>query len=354
VKEKERVKNCISFQTVDKVPWQINFTSELAGKVSQQLGLKSEYREVLGRNIYRYNPLDDYFGNHLVYLRGRGVNSVVEASPGIWRDEWNVLWDRRIDRDIGTPVNVVLEGMNLDNLQVPDPHDPERYAHFEPLIQANPDRYVLVKLSYSLFERAWSLRGMENLMIDFIENPSFVHELLEKITNFHLALIKNLRRYPVHGVQFGDDWGGQRGPLISPKTWRSFIQPCLKKMYDQVHSQGYAVFIHSCGNIADLLDDLVETGVDVFNPFQPEVMDLEEIISRYAGRLAFYGGLSIQRTLPFGTPEEVREEVRHRLNLAQTYGGLLISPSHDMPPDIPLKNILAVHEELCQGQNVSG
>ncbi|MHA1395994.1 MAG: uroporphyrinogen decarboxylase family protein [Promethearchaeota archaeon] len=340
--ERQRIKNCIHFEDVDKIPWQINYTSEIAKIIMRDLNIKEPKYFVLGKNIFKYNYLDDFFGNHIIYLRNRAVNSVVEETPGLWRDEWGVLWDRRLDKDIGVPVNCLLDKMQLKDIVIPDPDDPDRYAHFWPLIKSNSQRYLLVKFSYSLFERAWSLRGMENLMIDFIDNPSFVHELFGTITEFNLKIMKNLKNFPIDGVQFGDDWGGQRGLLMSPDTWRKFIKPYLVRMYNQAHAQGYDVFIHSCGNIIAILDDLIDIGVNVFNPFQPEVMDLENIIDKYSHRLAFYGGLSIQKTLPFGKPNEVRQEVEHRLNLAYKYNGLIISPSHDMPPDIPLKNILTM------------
>jgi uroporphyrinogen decarboxylase len=96
----------------------------------------------------------------------------------------------------------------------------------------------------------------------------------------------------------------------------------------------------------DVLDDLVEIGVDVFNPIQPETMDVREVIGTYAGRLSFYGGLSIQRTLPFGTPAEVMEEVESRIGLARKHGGYIVAPSHDMPPDIPLENVDAMLDVL--------
>ena len=177
-------------------------------------------------------------------------------------------------------------------------------------------------------------------------NPPFVHELFERITDFNLKLLDNLKEYPIDGVRFSDDWGGQRGLLMSPETWRTFIKPYLKRMYDYAHTLGYDIFIHTCGDVTLLLDDLIEIGVNVFNPFQPEVMDIENIIKRYAGRLAFNGGLSIQKTLPFGNPNEVRNEVKRRLKLAKEYGGYIISPAHDMPPDIPLENIQAMLKVL--------
>jgi uroporphyrinogen decarboxylase len=222
----------------------------------------------------------------------------------------------------------------------------ERYAHFDALVSAGHNRFKVAKLSRCLFERAWSLRGMENLLIDFMENPSFVHELFGIIADFGLDIIESLKPFPIDAIRFSDDWGGQRGMLMSPDTWRSFIKPYMARLYAKAHERGYDVFIHCCGNILDILDDLVEIGVDVFNPIQPETMDVESVIGRYAGRLAFNGGLSIQQTLPFGTPSEVREEVENRIVLARKHGGYIVAPSHDMPPDIPVENIEAMRDVL--------
>jgi uroporphyrinogen decarboxylase len=351
--EKQRVKAHIHFQDTDRIPWQIGYTSELGAKLMEALGLELDEHEVLGKNIFTFNRLDDYLGNHLAFVRNRAVNSLQEVEHYIFRDEWKVLWDRSIDRDIGTPVNCILERMDLDSLEIPDPLNPDRFAHFAPLIKANAHRYLLVKFSYSLFERAWSLRGMENLLMDMVQNPSFVHELLDFITDYNLKLIDHISQYDVDGIYFGDDWGYQLGMLMSPDMWRTFIKPRIKRLYDQTHELEWDVFIHSCGNISAVLDDLVEIGLNVFNPFQPEVIDIEEVIDRYAGRLAFYGGLSIQKTLPFGSAEEVRDEVQHRLGLSRKYSGFIVSPSHDMPPDIPVENVLAMLETLAECGNNS-
>jgi uroporphyrinogen decarboxylase len=214
------------------------------------------------------------------------------------------------------------------------------------MIAINPHRYILGKFSYSFFERAGSLRGMENLLTDFILNPSFVHELFKIILDYDLKILQHLVNFPIDGVFFTDDWGSQRGLLMSPATWRKFIKPYMQRLYDQAHQQGYDVFIHSCGNNSLILDDLIEIGVNVFNPFQPEVINVEEVMQRYSHKLAFYGSLSIQHTLPFGTPDDVRREVEHRLRFAQQYGGLIISPAHDMPPDIPTENVLTMLNTL--------
>jgi uroporphyrinogen decarboxylase len=347
--KKQRIKACIHHENVDRTPWQINYTSELAKRLMKELGLEYRFSNVLGENILKYGALDDYFDNHIAYIRNRSVRSYSEVSPGVFRDEWGVMWDRTIDKDIGTPVNVVLTNPTTEGLKIPDPDANERYSHAPLIIQTNADRYIVSKFSYSLFERAWSLRGMQNLMTDFLENPSFVDELFDSITEFNLRVMKNLRQFSIDAIQFGDDWGGQNGLLIDPSSWRTFLKPRLKLMYDQAHAQGYDVFIHSCGDISCILDDLVEIGVNVYNPFQPEVVDRNQLMVHYSGKLVFYGGISLQHTLPFGSTSDVQHEVSNLFSLANRYGGLIISPSHDMTPDVPLNNIQAMLDVILNG-----
>jgi uroporphyrinogen decarboxylase len=324
----------------------VDFTSEIGLKLIEAFGLKEMKRCVRGVNVYRFNELQDFFGSHLCYLRSEAVDVMKPTGPGVFEDEWGVRWDRSVDKDIGVPLNRVLDARGLSRLRNPDADDPARFEHFGPVLEANPGRYRIVKISRCLFERAWSLRGMEDLMVDFVEDPDFVEELLERLTDFSVRLIKNLSGFPIDGIRFSDDWGWQRGLLLSPAMWRRFLKPRLKRMYDQAHAQGYGVFIHSCGDVRSVMDDLVEIGVDVFNPIQPDVMDVDETVRAFAGRLAFYGGISVQKTLPLGTTDEVKSEVESRLRTARAFGGFIPAPSHDMPPDIPARNVEAMLEVL--------
>ena len=183
-------------------------------------------------------------------------------------------------------------------------------------------------------------------MADMIEAPAFVEALLDRILDWNLAVLGEMLKHPFDGVLFGDDWGQQRGLMFGGKRWRQFIKPRVAAMYRTVADAGRAVCIHCCGKVQELFPELIEVGVQVFNPFQPEVMDLREMKARYGDALAFYGGVSIQQLLPFGTPQQVRDEVRRLMDDLGPGGGFIIAPSHEMPGDIPLENMLALIETV--------
>jgi uroporphyrinogen decarboxylase len=189
------------------------------------------------------------------------------------------------------------------------------------------------------------MRGLQTLLMDFYDNPHFVHELLNCIADYNIAQIKEILKYDIDAVMFGDDWGQQRGLQMGPRLWHEFIYPVLKRMYGVVVEAGKKVFIHSCGDVDELFDDLVGIGLNCFNPFQPEVMDVSALIPQYRGRLAFYRGMSTQKTLPYGTADDVRRETKMLLELGKE-GGYIFSPAHDVPKDVSLDNMLAFIDEV--------
>lgn len=171
------------------------------------------------------------------------------------------------------------------------------------------DKYLLVRIYGSHFEKAYFARGLENFLADMAAQPQFARALLRKIIDKNLVMLENILALDeVDGVLLGSDRGSQRSLLMSPSTWEEMIRPGEQEEYDLIHAYGKDVWIHSCGCITDIIGSLVDMGVDVLNPVQPEAMDLRALKEQYGDRLAFWGGISTQKTLPYGLPEDVKEE----------------------------------------------
>jgi len=229
--------------------------------------------------------------------------------------------------------------------------DPRLFAQIPERINRYPNRFRVFPIGFSLYERAWTLRGMEALMMDFIDHPQFVQDLVNRIADYNIAQVQEALTYDIDALYFGDDWGQQRGLQMGATLWRQFLRPSLQRMYQAVKQAGKFVMIHSCGDVDELFEDLVDLGLDCFNPFQPEVMDIWSLLPQFRGRLTFHGGLSTQKTLPFGTVQNVRDETKQLLDLGRQ-GSYIFAPAHDVEGDVPLENMLAMIE-LVQSQTMS-
>jgi uroporphyrinogen decarboxylase len=310
------------------VPWNFGFTVEAKQKLKEH---------------FEVEDLENVLDNHLLGL-GNDIGFFTHLGDDRVQDVFGVVWDRSVDKDIGIVEGCVLPEPSLEGYLFPDPLDARFFNSIPNRIASYPDRYRVFQIGFSLYERAWTLRGMENLMIDFYDNPGFVTDLFNAIADYNIAQVRAAVKYDIDAVYFGDDWGQQRGLQMGPRLWRKMIYPVLKRMYGEVHAAGKKVFIHSCGDVDELFDDLVDIGVNCFNPFQPEVMDIYSLLVQYRGRLTFHGGLSTQKILPYGTVEDVRREARRLLELGAD-GSYIFAPAHDVEGDVPLENMLAFIEE---------
>ena len=332
---RQRVLAALAHKQPDAVPYQISMTIPARAKAVEFYAARG------------IDDLDAYIGHHIASYEPEPPDAWVEVRPDHWRDQFGVLWNREIDKDIGNPENQLVSPENLDAFELPDPHDPRRWAGWGAFVAAHPDRFRRVAVGFSLFERAWTLRGMENLLTDFALDEDFVDALFDKLTDWLLAIVaETLKREGCDCIHFGDDWGSQHGLIMGPAYWRRYLKPRLAKVYGRVREAGLFVSIHYCGDVKEVFGDLIEIGLQMFNPFQPEVMDVAEMKRLHGEKLTFHGGISTQQTLPYSSADEVAAEVKWLCETIGKDGGYVCSPAHDIPGDVPAENIAAVIETL--------
>jgi uroporphyrinogen decarboxylase len=311
------------------VPWHCGFTKQPLAKLCRRLGTGD------------WNSAID---NHFVKL-GHSTGFVQDIGNNRFRDSFGVVWDRSIEHDIGNVEGLVLPEPTLDGYALPNPEADLYFEDIPEKLAKWPDCFRVYCIGFSLFERAWSMRGMENVLMDFYENQQFLHDLFDAIADYNVARVKKALSYDIYAVYFGDDWGQQRGLIMGPRLWTEFIQPRLARMYRVAGDAGKYQFLHSCGDIHTLIDELINMGVDLINPFQPEALDVEVLLKRFRGKVTFHGGLSTQRTLPSGTAEEVKTETKKLLGLGGA-GSYIFAPAHAVERDTPVENVLAFLEVI--------
>jgi len=331
---KEIVYRALAFERVPRVPYAVDFTVPARERLCAD-------RE--GGRLYR-GIANDLLLSPVIRVEWGSCDSA-----GLYEDEFGLVWDRNLDRDIGIPRSFVTPE-NIDTVPWPNPKRGGRFDQLRANIKDHPDRFQVMSLDFSLYERSWGLRGLENMYMDLVEQPDFAAALLDKVLDFNLKVIEaGLETCPqIDAVHFGDDFGGQNGIPMGAERWRQLLKPRLARQYGAVRDAGKFVSIHSCGKVDEILDDLVEIGVNLFNPFQPEVTDVPAVFAEYHGRLAFWGGISTQRLLPYATVEEVERQVDTLLEMGKN-GGYVIAPAHATPGDARLENMSAMlHRILNQ------
>ncbi|MBM3501877.1 MAG: hypothetical protein FJX74_24755 [Armatimonadetes bacterium] len=262
-----------------------------------------------------------------------------------WTDAWGTTWETTRSDMVPFPKGYPLEDLRrLDAYRPPDPHALFDADESLPArVAAIPDReakLIFGQQTYFLFERAWALTGMETFMAAFHERPEELQELLRIITDYNLAIFERYLDLGVDGVGFSEDLGTQRALSISPRFFREFLKPEYARAFAPVKAAGKLVNFHSCGCVQEVVEDLIDVGVDILNPIQARANDLPLVKQKVRGRLALQGGIDTQHVLMRGTPEDVETEVKRVLGILAPGGGYIIGPDQGMP--FPPENIEAL------------
>lgn len=331
----EIIKQVLECKKNGIVPYSINLTREgydiYGERLIEDYGskkIKIDYKE--GR-LTRREASALAIGNYIVYIN----------APW-W--EWAVLPKEFSEED--TP-----EGL-------PDTRGKGNYeAFFEKAsyLKENYDAYLLVTIWGSHWEKAYFSRGIENFLYDLAADPEWCQKLLDMIIRKNIVMLENiLTCKDIDGVLLGSDWGTQNDLIMSPDCFRTLIKDGERKEYELIKKYGKNVFVHSCGNIVRIMDDLAELGVECLNPIQPECMDIRWLKEQYGDKMAFYGGISTQKTLPFGNPAEVYAETREIVGIMSKNGGFITAPSQEIQEDVPYENLCALIDAAKECAQISG
>ncbi len=350
MKPRERVQMALNHEVPDRCPMQASFTPEFAVRLRADM-------EIQGKNVH--NPhgggntylLERTLGEDMLLTSVGWANSYYQDTKP-YTDEWGIGWDiQAYQTPFGTGHYTEIAGHPLaddaaiESYQPPDPNRPELYQDSETMIQAFKDEYWIVGVTVTtIFETAWALRGLTQMLMDLAIKPDLANRILDIPYHYHLTAAKRLVELGVDMVWTGDDVGSQHRMLISPEMWRQYFKPRMANFIAELKGINPEVKVayHSDGNIIPIIPDLIDIGLDVLNPIQPGSMDPAELKEAFGDRLCFWGSIDVQSTLPFGSSEDVKNEVLQRLETLGKGGGLVLSPTHHVQLDTPLENFWAM------------
>jgi uroporphyrinogen decarboxylase len=354
MKHRDRVMIALDHQAPDRCPMQVSFTPEFAARLEADLQLKGQglHNPHGGGNTYALERLlgEDMLLTSVGWVNGYYQNGYQDLDS--YQDEWGVVWrtieyQTRFGRGKYTEPygHPLADDRALEAYIPPAPERPELYLEAERTLRDFKDEYWVVGVTpTTIFECAWALRGYEQLLIDMLTDPGRANCVLDFPFRYHKAVTERLVRMGVDMIWLGDDVGGQTSMLMSPKMWRTYLKPRMAELISSLHAINPHVKIayHTDGVVYPIIPELIEIGVDVLNPIQPMAMDPIKLKNDHGEVLCFWGSMDIQQTLPYGTPDEVRDEVLLRLRTIGRNGGLLIGPTHNLQLDTPLENFWAM------------
>ncbi len=335
---KQRVQTALSHRQPDKTPFLAYLTDEIQAQLTARYGLA-------GQDLF-------------VHLG----HDVLVSTAGIWRrqwvdkdqlvDTWGIRW-HNVDYGPGKYLEILESPLahteDVNAYTFPDPIADVAYSDIDRILNLYGQTHWIVGGAVgTMFETAWMLRGLEQFMMDLVINPAFAEELVERSMRYHLEIAKILVGKGVDMIWTGDDFGQQHSMMLSPTLWRRVFKPRYREFYAELKRLNPDILIayHSDGYIEPIIPDFIEIGLDVLQAVQPQSMNPAKLKAQFGDRLSFWGTMDVQHTFPYGSPEDVAEEVRQRVELVGKDGGLILAPSHNIQPDVPMENLQAFYTAI--------
>ena len=335
--DREWIERTIAHEETERVPYNFDFTPSVERAVKAHYGVADlEETLALPIRITCCNSIKPLYADPTQY--GETVT-----------DEFGVVW-RTNPFDRGSVLVPCLEEADLSGYTFPCAEEEYRFDGLAEWCGDNREHYRLIWVG-DLWERATFMRGMENILLDVALHASFMEELLREIANYVLTTMEILfARFEFECIGVSDDYGVQKALMMSPSDWRRLIRPRLAEIYDLAKRNGKQVFHHTCGNVSEIVTDMIDIGLDVLHPIQPEAMDIRALKREFGRVITLCGGVGTQNLLRTASVSDVREEVRQLKRDMGRYGGYILEPAITLQVDVPMENIIAMIEEARQGR----
>lgn len=330
----------------DEVRAALNFGHPPRPPLANSLWLNAETREFWGPLV---GQLQREFPDDVI-MTGMGVD-YWNAPPDDPSYRW-AFGDKKMPKSVAIDSRCVIKSWDeLEQFlaEFPNPHRAGITNGIQRARKEYPEHYILVGWGHYLHQRLAYIRGLHSLLFDFYDHVSELRIVMDALLDFYRVWAKRAADAGADGVWAGDDLGTQRSLFMSPNTFRSLYKPYYSKLAESLHDNGLDFWLHTCGNVTEIMEDLIEVGVDAVHPIQAGTMDDVHIAREYGSRIAFWIGMDVQQLIPFGTPEQVREGCRHRMQtFYRSDGGLILAAGNAILPETPMLNVRAYLETLVR------
>ncbi len=346
MKPRERVLKAIEHQEADRIPLDYAGTPETTEKLYRHFGVKDREELIRKLNIDMRMIIPAYIGPELRVF-----------PDGTWEDEWGSRYKKQ-HYAIGSYDEVcyypLAEAKSVEDVEKYNWPKAEWYDYEGFACECEKyEDYAILAGYAAIYYAYWRMRGMDQALIDIALEPELAKAIIFKITDFsytYFTEILEISADRITMIHIADDFGTQEGLMISPEMFREFFAPSMTRLIDLVHSYGVKVFFHSCGSVIDIIPDLIEARIDVLDPLQPQAKGMipRELKRRFGDKLCFHGSMDVQGTLPYGTVEDVKREVKDRIEALGPGGGFILAPCHNIQPDTPVENVIAMYETALE------
>lgn len=346
MRPKDRFLAAIRRQPVDRVP------------IFDFLFQRPLFTELIGRTPDAYNAKDAMALTSKLGLDGVWIPygcfagwSPEQLGTNVYKDEWGTTFETNASSwPIDAPIAYPLAGRDdLASYTPPDPWADGRLAEVDAAMAINrgwgDDAIAVFGGVAGPFTTAWMLVGYENICLSLYDDPEFLADVAQMAVDFSTAAATRMAESGIDGLIVSEDLGSSAGGLLAPSQFRAVFKPALGKIVAHIKSLGLPVLLHSCGRIYDYLDDAIELGIDAIHPLQRTAgMDLARVKAEYGDRVCLVGNIDSSRTLPYGKPAQVEQEVMEAISVAAPGGGYILASDHSLHDGIPVENILRMFD----------